>query len=860
MLVHNDLSVSDVKSNSYEGCVETLWLKLHTKSHCLKVGLIYRSPLSTEISDIALLSELISESNKYKGDLILVGDFNLPCLFESNLPNSLPEKYQKFLNVFSEVGLHQKVDSPTRQDNILDLILSTDIGLVTNLRIMEPFSTSDHNKICFNLNMTNNLTSNVKYFDYEKGNYDGMNDFLCSVDWDTLLVDSDVEEMWETFTHFMQYAIEIYIPRREHGNPMRTHWSNSTKRAYQYKRKLWKKYSKNRSDLAKKLYKTAANYAKEKSKIDLAKVEQKILSSKNIRQFYKFVNSKLTTKNVIPPIYDPLNNNSLLLCNSAKASAFQHQFCSVFTEDNGEIPNFDCQTVQELESVEISEAVVLRILKKLPNKSSSGPDSIPPIILRKTADSICAILTAIFVKSFRTSEIPKQWLQAKVIPIYKRKGDNSKPENYRPISLTVAVSKVFETLVKNNILNYLIFNKLININQHGFLPRKSTLTNVLKTMHTWMNSRLLKKNIHSCYVDFSKAFDSVSHSKLIYKLKCYGISGGLLSWLRSFLINRTQCVVCHNVVSEWKPVLSGVPQGSVLGPLLFTVFVNDLPCVVKNSQIALFADDAKIFTTIDSVKSVAKFQEDLSRVDEWSKAWQLPIAASKCSVFICGPEDHSPQYSLGTIALENVTTIRDLGFYLTHDLKFSSHCNYISKKGLSASACIFRSFKSRDRSFLLNLFKTYVRPIVETHTPIWSPFLLKDIRQIERVQRRFTKRLPGLHNTPYPERLFFLGLKSLEHRRLIFDIELTYKIMHNLLDIDFDLMFNYMPASAGRGHDLRLALPKPSSNVTQNFFSNRVPRIWNSLPKSVVQANNLVTLRNRLHTLDLKHFLRGAEG
>jgi hypothetical protein len=317
-------------------------------------------------------------------------------------------------------------------------------------------------------------------------------------------------------------------------------------------------------------------------------------------------------------------------------------------------------------------------------------------------------------------------------------------------------------------------------------------------------------------------------------------------------------VVVENYKSRACPVSSGVPQGTVLGPLLFMLYVNDLIDCVKSTEISLYADDAKIFDCVPcNVRQSCLLQEDLRRVHEWSITWQLSVAIQKCSVFVFGSFVDAPQYSLGNAQLEVTNEINDLGFLLSQNQKFSAHCSRISKRALRLSAHIFRVFKTRTTKFLLKMFQTYVRPIVESGPQVWSPHLLKDIDVIEKVQRSFTKRIPEVRHMSYPDRLKALKLDSLEQRRIVADLSLMYKIIRNLIDLEFDQFFAFSAYVGPRSHDLKLQIPHAAVDTIKNSFSYRTPKIWNSLPQEIVSAQNLPSFNRKVKQLNLKCFLRG---
>jgi hypothetical protein len=243
--------------------------------------------------------------------------------------------------------------------------------------------------------------------------------------------------------------------------------------------------------------------------------------------------------------------------------------------------------------------------------------------------------------------VPQDWLGANIVPIYKRKGNSSDPASYRPISLTSTSSKVLETIVKSSVMQYLNAENLLHPAQHGFRSKKSTLTNLLSCLHGWHQAADVGDVIHSVYLDFAKAFDTVPHPKLLQKLSAYGIRGHLLGWLKGFLLSRTQRVCVDGEHSESSCVLSGVPQGTVLGPLLFLLYINDMPEMVHDDGISLFADDSKLYvrTSKDTITD-ARLAESLRKINEWTKTWQLYIPFDskmfyflfwkiKCTTYLC---------------------------------------------------------------------------------------------------------------------------------------------------------------------------------------------------------------------------------
>ena len=432
--------------------------------------------------------------------------------------------------------------------------------------------------------------------------------------------------------------------------------------------------------------------------------------------------------------------------------------------------------------------------------------------------------------------LPLEWKTAIIIPVFK-KGSPSDPSNYRPIALTPTCCKILESLIAAELIKFLNDHNLICKHQHGFLKKHSTITNLLESVNDWTLSLSNKKSVAIAYIDFTRAFDSVSHPKLLHKLESYGIHGNLLFWILSFLTERRQSVKVGSSFSKFCPVSSGIPQGSVIGPLLFNLFINDITDQLDNTTTSkIFADDIKIYTEFDIISSTNSLQNHLDLIHKWSTSWQLPISHSKCNMLFLGRHKPTTAFNISNSPLNVSEFIVDLGVTIDPELKFSNHIIGIVTRAKQRAALIHRCFLSRKICIIVRAFKTYVRPLVEYAPQIWSPYLSSLISLIEGVQRSFTKRLQGLTDLSYSERLVKLKLQSLEHRRLIFDLVLCYNIVHGLNALPFDDFFAFTPNSTTRGHRFKLSVPIAKINLNKYTFSSRVVPVWNSLPSDFVSA------------------------
>jgi len=312
-------------------------------------------------------------------------------------------------------------------------------------------------------------------------------------------------------------------------------------------------------------------------------------------------------------------------------------------------------------------------------------------------------LAHIFSLSLISGIVPQMWRTAVVVPIYK-KGPADRAVNYRPVSLTSVACRVMEKIVSSSMISFLRANNLISSEQHGFLSRRSTVTQLLETVFDWYSAINDKKCVDVLMIDFLKAFDSCSHPKFLAKLSKYGIDGCLLIWIQNYLSDRTQSVQVGLCRSRVCPVVSGVPQGSVLGPLLFLLYINDLSSTLSYVSCKLYADDAKLYSSFDRSDEIFPLDTALIDLLKWSNIWQLPIAVSKCNVLHIGYSNPRNFYALGARLLEPVDVIRDLGVQLSSNLSFSAHCSLSALRASRVAHMLLRAFKGR---FPLTLVRAF---------------------------------------------------------------------------------------------------------------------------------------------------------
>ena len=513
---------------------------------------------------------------------------------------------------------------------------------------------------------------------------------------------------------------------------------------------------------------------------------------------------------------------------------------------------FDERNGSKLTDIEIEPHIVEKKLRNLKLNKAAGMDGIHTNMLKALSEEMSLPLCMIFKKSLDQGVVSFDWRAANVVPLYK-KGSKNLPSNYRPVSLTSVVCKILESIIKDAISTHLESNSLIKSSQHSFSSGKSCLTNLL--IYLEQETSEIDKGIPvaTLYLDFAKAFDKVPHHRLIEKIAAHGIDGKISKWIQSWLTDRKQRVIVNNVTSDWIPVISGVPQGSVLGPCLFVIYINDIDDAVS-SKILKFADDPKITASISSVEERNILQTDLTRLIEWSEAWQMKFNVNKCKVMHYGFNNPSYEYLMNDEVLIDTEEERDLGVTI-HKSKPSCHIAQCVRAN-QMLGMIRRSFQYKDRKTMLLLYKSMVRPHLEYAVQAWCPNKISDIKLLEGVQRRFTKCIPELNKLPYEMRLKNLNLTTLETRRIRGDLIEVYRIMNGIEGIDWKLIFSKAAYDGTRGHTMKLEKNVMHLDIRKNFFPQRVIDYWNALPQTAIDAKSINKFKSQLKT-HLNNIIRG---
>ena len=752
---------------------------------------------------------------------------------------------QTFYDFIVSNGYTQCVEEPTRQNHIIDLVITNEPFLISTMNVDMPFSNSDHNTVRFDIfiehsNIDTCSPCRIKKFLWKNGDYDAMSDYFSNYNWSAMFtVCLTADDLWNGFIDVLNHAIDMFVPFKlvseQRSQNKHKRYPRHIRNLLARKQCLWRVLRQDKDNLDLRMrYHCLAKECKQAITNYEINIESKVIESRNTGTFYKYVNQKLANKHSVGLLFD--DSGRPVINDSEKASLLNDYFSTVNITDDGNLPPLLSKAgSNSLDNIEFTPDMLIRLCKNIKPKLTSDPDNYSPYLLKHVIHALSFPLSHIFNSLMSVGKIPSAWKKAIVTPIFK-KGQSSNPANYRPISLTSIFSKLMERGVVHNMLDYLRTSNLLNKHQHGFLAKKSTITNLLESVNDWTLSVENSNDIVIAYIDFTRAFDSVSHEKLVHKLKAYGIAGELLKWVTNFLSDRIQCTKVGGCYSPYKPIRSGVIQGSCLGPLLFLIYINDVVELFSDLVTPkLYADDVKLYTTIRSNVDCINFQHNLNKLYEWTLLWQLQISFSKCYIIHIG-RYHSlnnvVKYKLGDVALKTVDIVSDLGVNVDCKLNFCEHIANITRKAHARANLILRCFISGHRMSIINAFKVYVRPLLEYNSSVWSPSLKKLIELLERVQRRFTKRIFGLYNLTYHQRLICLGLESLELRRLRADLLLVYKIVFGLTGLRSENFFRINVSRNIRnlrGHPYQLVHDVAKKSVRNTFFVNRIVGIWNNL-------------------------------
>ena len=855
---------------------DTVGLCLNLNNHVLKLICLYRSQNLSPAEQNLLMSEVDKLHASNNEELLLVGDFNFTDVNwdsfivncnESTVNNNLILQRQ-YLDIFSEKGLlsflkqgtvtRRRIVDNVLQESHLDQVLCSNQDIVLSTETVSPLGKSDHLGVLVDIKLKNN----IEYIQTEKQNW---SKFSVSeietlgehVNWEYSSSNLSSNEMWTEISSKLNgisaHAPKVRLKCTKNGEIIsKAPWdSTSLKRRRKEKDKAWKIFDNLPTPQNLGLALQKQEEFEKKQIENVCKYEKKIVNvmKSKPKVFYKYLNSKRKVRECVSSLKNTKGETTK--CPSDAANLLGRFFASTFTDEPHGPLEESCYKVPDtlIGDISITHGAVKKLLSKLEQSKSMGPDNIHPKLLAVLAknNNFVNAVTLLFQKSYDSGQMPQPWKSARVTALHK-KGSKTDPSHYRPISLTCILCKVYENILRTHIHDHVL--AYLSKVQHGFVAKRSCLSNLLEAVDLINDMLANGENVDIFYLDFQKAFDTVPHYRLIEKLKSFGIVNKTLDMVSDFLSNRTFKVSVGNSFSEEFEVTSGVPQGSVLGPLLFVLYINDLPENLK-SFVSLFADDVKMYANANLKQQI---QEDLDQLSLWQNKWLLHfnIVDKKCKVMHIGRSNPQNVYFLDNSELPVITSEKDLGVMFTDNWNWEQHINSIVNKALSSIAWVLRTVISRSPDIMLQIYKSMIRPHLEYCVQLWSPLPShgnwSSIMAIENVQRSFTRAIDGIGLLSYGDRLKKLGLTTLLERRTRGDLIETFRILSG--KADYGKSF-YKVSQYGRN---LISRPGDQSRYKHSFLSRRVISYWNKLPALVKSAENVNQFKNRLDTFREKNF------
>lgn len=883
LALRKGIECNRVTSAIWSDRLEIVAVELETRGpkKCL-MCVCYRPPNCDLVEWLSLFESFLQVAENYE-KIIITGDFNFPELnwnSDATSSQTVSGSSVEFRDLIYDFFLEQVNPYPTRLNNILDLILTNIPESVTDMSCISPKSMdvfSDHNLLFFEFNVFVKLSScdTRTVLDYRSADWESLFKTLSSIDLSPSIVSDeidsnnpdkfslnfnlnsnpgDIDKDWQRWCDRFMDAVHRHIPTKVMKKRKSPPWLDNEIRHLLNKKETARRKAKKSSRINlwenfRDLRRSCKSLLSRKRKEFFQSLPS--LMKSNTKRFWSLFKSVSNTSSVPSKMTWKRDEGTITAENPQDvANLLNNFFYSMFNpplsqEDYNDHPVSTTASCDCISDIYISPDDVRRILLSLDDNKATGPDRIPAKLLRCCAPYISSSLSDVFNKSLSTGRVPAEWKVSNIIPIPKG-GQKNEVSNYRPISLLPIVSKVFERCIYDQLINH-VSCQLYNL-QFGFLRGKSTTSQLLQVLHEIGESLDKRVQTDILYLDFAKAFDRVDHQLLLKKLRNFGVCGNLFNWLQNYLTDRFQKVTVLGKTSRPIPVLSGVPQGSILGPLLFLMYVNDLPEKTTASSVALFADDTKCYRTIGTTEDAKHLQCDLDGINQWCRMWRMNLNQSKCGVLTVTRNLNPVQscYHLTNDDLTNTSVIskravqKDLGVLITPDLKWNHQVSAVCAKANRMLGFVRRSsIDMHDPRVRCTLYKTLVRSHFAYSSQVWSPQSVSSILDIEKVQRRATRfilSLPFRSETCYKDRLLMTGLLPLCYWHEYLDLVYFFKAMKRN-DQYITIKSSNRVTRRDSNNSIAINVPRVNTLTYQNSFYNRTPRIFNSLPSHTREAD-----------------------
>ena len=842
--------------------LEAVWIETKLNQETFLVGSFYRPP-DARVSYWDLIDDSIKLAMSTPYKLVILGDFNADC------KDSTHPHVQRILNLNS---LHQVVTEPTHylpdSTTLIDLILTPNPSLIDKVGVLAPVC-SKH--CCPYVEIINNTPKVIKFkrtvYNYSLLNEVKYLDELQAVDWQNIADCETVDMAADFFTNNLVTAAKRCMPSkkvtdRSNDKP----WITDEIKKMILKKEIihrlakeinsvwsWRLFKKYRNDLTDKIRKRKEEY--------LIDVENKINSdvSYGSKCWWKLVNQFTIKKGFSTPEIPPIQyNNQVYYLPEQKAEVFNEHFTnnSTITGNDDEPPILDTEETS-IPDLVITEEMVVHVIRNLNPNKAVGPDSVHNKMLIKAVDIIAAPLVTLLNRSLSEHKLPTPWKLANVTPIYKNKGEKDSCGNYRPVSLLSCVSKIMEKCVQVHVFNYLKSYNLLTPCQSGFIPGDSTVLQLVVMYDDFCKAIDNKITSQSVFFDISKAFDKVWHKGLIYKLHCIGIRGSLLKWFTDYITGRKQAVVIKGKMSGYRPIGAGVPQGSVLGPLLFLIYIND---IVKDihCNVKLFADDTSMYLALeDAVERSRILNLDLEKIVNWSKKWKVDFNPSKTELMTFSNK-RQPQtlpLSFDNETLTDKSMHKHLGVIIQNNCKWNNHIETAVAKTRLLVACL-RSYKYKfSRKTLNTIYTSFILPHLDYADIVWDNCTDALSDELESLHLDAIRTIIGaVRGTSHIKLYTESGFVTLKERRRRHKLVMFFKIVNGLVP---NYIIERLPPLVSslnpyhRRNPLERYVPPFKTTLYQNSFFISTTYLWNELPDNYKLTDSISSFKRLLRKDDV---------
>lgn len=878
--VKSGIAASELSVNSSN--VEHLFIEISNLNTKLIIGVFYAPPRE----NIDVYNEHMSVVESLKSfysshEFVILGDYNLPNTLWSNYSdlsdslhadycgndNVIQENVDTVLNHFSFLGFHQYYPVYEKKGYTLDLAFSSlpeecVSGIVSSDSLV-PIEEANHVPSFFQLNCAKivSIESIKNVLNFNKADYDVINSKFGSMDWERIFGDVSLDYSVDKFYSIVDKIVYDHVPTTRVTPSSYPEWysdeliSNVIRKKRMHKQ--WLEFG------------VIDDYAEFK-KIRAACIRLSLLDrqkyidrvekncSKDTKYFWNYFN-KLTKNNYVPDemfLHDKKSTNKREVCDLF-ARNFELAYLNSGTRFCHQLYiSDDCDIIISLNDI-------INALKNMKNKMSLGPDGVPAFFIKKCVNTISKPLLLLFNLSLKNGCMPSIWKKSFVTPVFKA-GNRRDILNYRPISILSSIAKLFDSIMANKLTDKCI--RFIISQQHGFVAGRSTLTNLILYSDYISNSLNERVQVDSIYLDFEKAFDSVNHDILIFKLFNFGIKGTILKWIASYLSNRELKVNLKGNLSGSFFANSGVPQGSHLGPLLFVLFINDVVCGVKTAEILIFADDIKIYFSIDSFYDQVRLQKDLDAIWEWSLLNRLKLNCLKCKVLSFSRSAEKKwnfSYKINDTVLENVVEQKDLGVIFEKNFAFDQHLNATVSRAFNMLGFVIRASKEFKNVYaIIAIYKSLVRSLLTYASIIWSPYYDIHVRKLNSVQHKFLRYIAFKSGNPmsydnhdYSEVSLNYQLESIKSIHVKDDLCFVKK---SKLQIVNSREVNDLFTQRNLNYNMRNARELFEQRSDRDYVYHSTPfrlrRRWNRLPLHVKSCDSLVQFKIQLKPLVLRFY------